>query len=89
MRAVIEHWDIIDLDAVSPLSGGNPNDGLPEGVDRLGTLPPRSGATTPIYIVRRQDKSGTWWALSRETVLRIDEMYDPLPDSWIREWLPE
>jgi MscS family membrane protein len=89
MRAVIEHWVIIDLDAVSPLSGGNPNDGLPEGVDRLGTLPPRSGATTPIYIVRRQDKSGTWWALSRETVLRIDEWYDALPDRWIREWLPE
>ena len=76
MRAVIEQWVIIDLDAVSPLSTGNPNDGLPAGVDRMGTLPPKSGATTPIYIVRRQDKSGTWWALSRETVLQIDEWYE-------------
>ncbi len=89
MRAVIDHSIIVDLDAVSPLPGGAPDDGLPDHVDRLGMLSNVEGGRTPVYVVRRRDASGAYWAFSSETVRQIDAWYDALPDRWVREWMPE
>ena len=46
LRAVLERHLDIDLDAVSPLSEGNPQDGLPPGVDTVGDVPDGRGAGT-------------------------------------------
>ena len=89
LRAVLERHLDIDLDAVSPLSEGNQQDGLPPGVDTVGTIPDGRGGQDPVFIVRSRDAAGTYWAFSRQTVSRIDGWYDALPDHWVRDWMPE
>ncbi len=89
LRAVLERHLDIDLDAVSPFSEGNPQDGLPPGVDTVGDVPDGRGGHDPVFIVRSRDAAGTYWAFSRQTVSRIDGWYDALPDRWVRDWMPE
>jgi MscS family membrane protein len=89
MRAVLERHLDIRLDALSPSPDGQPDDGLPEGVDALGQVPDGRGGEDTLFIVRVRDAEGTHWAFSRQTVSRIDGWYDALPDRWIRDSLPE
>ena len=89
LRAVLERHLDIDLDAVSPLSEGNPQDGLPPGVDKVGDVPDGRGGHDPVFIVRARDSAGSYWAFSRQTVSRVDGWYDLLPDRWVRDWMPE
>jgi len=89
LRAVLERHLDIDLDTVSPLSEGNPQDALPPGVDTVGDVPDGRGGHDPVFIVRSRDSAGTYWAFSRQTVSRIDGWYDALPDRWVRDWMPE
>jgi MscS family membrane protein len=89
LRAVLERHLDIDLDAVSPLSEGELQDGLPPGVDRVGDVPDGRGGRDPVFLVRARDSAGTYWAFSRQTVSRIDGWYDALPDRWVRDWMPE
>jgi MscS family membrane protein len=89
LRAVLERHLDIDLDAVSPLSEGSQQDGLPPGVDTIGAVPDGRGGEDPVFIVRSRDSAGSFWAFSRQTVSRIDGWYDALPDRWVRDWMPE
>jgi MscS family membrane protein len=88
MRSVIEQSVVVNIDALSPLPGGEPDDGLPDDVDRIGSLDV-GGTRTPVYVVRTADRSGAFWAFSPETVAHIDAWYDALPDRWVRDWMPE
>jgi MscS family membrane protein len=89
LRAVLERHLGIDLDALSPLSEGSTQDGLPPGVDAVGTVPDGHGGQDPVFVVRSRDGAGSHWAFSRQTVSRIDGWYDALPDRWVRDWMPE
>jgi MscS family membrane protein len=89
LRAVLERYLDIDVDALSPLSEGSPQDGLPPGVDTVGTVPDGHGGQAPVFVVRSRDAAGYYWAVSRQTVSRIDGWYDALPDRWVRDWMPE
>jgi MscS family membrane protein len=89
LRAVLERHLDIDIDAVSPLSEGSTQDGLPAGVDTIGSVPDGRESQDPIFVVRSRDESGQYWAFSRQTVSRIDGWYDALPDRWVRDWMPE
>jgi len=89
LRAVLERHLDIDIDAVSPLSEGSTQDGLPAGVDIIGSVPDGRESQDPIFVVRSRDESGQYWAFSRQTVSRIDGWYDALPDRWVRDWMPE
>ena len=89
LRAVLERHLDIDLDAISPLSEGNQQDGLPPGVDTVGDVPDGRGGHDPVFIVRTRDSAGAYWAFSRQTVSRVDGWYDALPDRWVRDWMPE
>jgi MscS family membrane protein len=89
LRAVLERHLDVDLDALSPASQGNLQDGLPDGVDTPGTLPDGRGGHNPVFLVRIRGAAGFQWAFSRQTVSRIDGWYDALPDRWIRDSLPE
>jgi MscS family membrane protein len=89
LRAVLERHLDIDLDAVSPLPEGNQQDGLPAGVDTVGSVPDGHGGQDPVFIVRTRDSAGYYWAFSHQTVSRIDGWYDALPDRWVRGWMPE
>jgi MscS family membrane protein len=86
--ALARHLDI-DFDAISPLSTGAPDDGLPPDVDKLSDIPSPDGGKEPVLLVRVRDAEGPYWAFSQRTVERVDEWYDALPDRWIRERIPE
>jgi MscS family membrane protein len=88
LRAVLERHLDIDLDTLSPLSEGSGQDGLPPGVDTVGTVPDGWGGQDPVFVVRARDAVGSYWAFSRQTVSRIDGWYDALPDRWVRDWMP-
>ena len=89
LRAVLERHLDVDLDTISPLPEGAPQDGLPAGVDTLGTVPDGRGGRDPVFVVRSRDAAGAYWAFSRQTVSRVDGWYDALPDRWVREWMPQ
>jgi MscS family membrane protein len=89
LRAVLQRYLDIDLDALSPLAEGSGQDGLPQGVDTVGAVPDGHGDQDPVFVVRTRDAGGTYWAFSRQTVSRIDGWYDGLPDRWVRDWMPE
>jgi MscS family membrane protein len=89
LRAVLERHLDIDLDALSPVSQGSGDDGLPQGVDTVGKVPDGRGGEAPVFLVRARDATGSYWAFSRQTVSRIDGWYDALPDRWVRSWMPE
>jgi MscS family membrane protein len=88
LRAVLERYLDVDTDAVSPFSEGNPDDGLPAGVDKLGEVPDARGGSDPVFLVRAHDEEGDYWEFSRQTVARVDGWYDALPDRWIRDLIP-
>ena len=88
-RAVLDRYLDLDVDALSPLAEGTTDDGLPPGVDAMGDIPDGRGGQDPVFIVRAHDEEGDYWALSRQTVSRIDGWYEALPDRWIRERIPE
>jgi MscS family membrane protein len=87
--AVIEQHIVANLDSLSPFSEGNEDDDLPRHVDRAGSIVNAAGEHEPIYIVRRVDKDGAFWAVSHDTVARVDDWYDALPDRWVRDWMPQ
>ena len=89
LRAVLQRYLDIDVDALSPLAEGSGQDGLPQGVDTVGAVPDGHGDQDPVFVVRTRDAGGTYWAFSRQTVSRIDGWYDGLPDRWVRDWMPE
>ena len=89
LRAVLEQHLDIDLDVLSPSSQGNPQDGLPEGVDTVGQVPDGRGGQDPVFVVRVRDSAGARWSFSRQTVSRIDGWYDALPDRWVRDFVPQ
>ena len=88
LRAVLERHLDINLDAISPHSDGDPNDGLPVGVDKVGEVPDGTGGHDPVFVVRTRRAGEQLWAFSPQTVGRIDGWYDALPDRWIRGWVP-
>jgi MscS family membrane protein len=89
LRAVLERRPEIALDALSPLPEGTSEDELPAGVDLAGLVPNGEGGHDPVFLVRTRDAEGQHWAFSGQTVSRIDDWYDALPDRWVRDWVPE
>jgi MscS family membrane protein len=89
LRAVLERHLDIKLDALSPASEGNREDGQPEGVDSIGQVPDGQGGMDTVFLVRTRTAAGPRWAFARQTVEHIDGWYDSLPDRWIREAIPQ
>lgn len=85
LKAVLDRHLWLDLERLSPRSGGNEGDELPPGIDEIGRMPNQE----PIRIVRIEDTTGPRWAFSVATVGRIDSWYAMLSDRWIRENAPE
>jgi MscS family membrane protein len=88
LRAVLDRYVNVDVDALSPLSEGDLNDRLPAGTEGVGTVPNQAGGTDHVYLVRVRSAQGDYWAFSPRTVAHIDEWYDSLEDRWIRDLLP-
>ena len=89
LKAVLDKHVWFDLEKLSPDSGGDRTDGLSAGVELVARIPVGEGSTQPVYMVRRMDDGGRFWAFSPNTIRRTDGWYDQLPDRWIRDWLIE
>jgi MscS family membrane protein len=87
LKAVLDRHVWFDLEQISPLSGGDQSDGLSPGVERVAEIPVGAERTQPVYMVRRADEAGGFWAFSPNTVRHIDRWYDRLEDRWMRERL--
>jgi MscS family membrane protein len=88
LKAVLDRYLWIDLDRVSSLTVGDTADGLPPGVDQLGTIRGLDGVPVPIRLTRTQAGSEVPWRFTRATVLRVPALYATLPDRWVLEHLP-
>jgi len=88
LRAVLDRHLDLQLDTVSPLAEGNARDDLPPGVDTIGQVSHGEDGRDSVFVVRARDASGPFWRFPEQTVSRIDDWYDALPDRWVRDWMP-
>jgi MscS family membrane protein len=89
LKAVLDRDLWIDLDRVSPNPSGDTNDGLPSGVEQLGTIRRASGSAVPVRMTRTPSDPEISWRFSRRTVAQLDQLYASLGDRWMLENLPE
>lgn len=88
LKAVLDRQIWVKLEEISPAALGQDNDGLPPGVDEIGTVPGRTGPE-PVRLVRRRGSDGTRWLFSRATVEHIPDWFGRLRDRWIQVYLPQ
>ena len=88
LKAVLDRHLWIDLEAVSAESEGNRQDGLPPGLENLGTVA-SGGRREPVRLRRLREPTGDRWAFSEATVAQVDAWYAGLEDRWLRDVLPE
>jgi MscS family membrane protein len=88
LKAVLDRHLWLDLEALSPASTGEESDGLPGGVEEIGTVRWARGEA-PVRLIRASGEESPGWAFSPDTVSRIDRWYGALGDRWLRERLPE
>ncbi len=79
----------LDLERLSPRAEGESGDGLPPDREQLGVITTRSGKEIPIRLTRTGRGEERRWVFSPATVASVDELFEDLPDNWIRERLPE
>lgn len=88
LKAVLDRKAWVELDALSPDSSGNTQDGLPTWTDELARIEGAEGVLEPVRIVRRRRDGNVRWMFSATTVSRIDGWYERLKDRWMLEHLP-
>jgi len=89
LKAVLDRKAWVELEQLSPESGGNTQDGLPALTDELGRIEGPEGVPEPVRIVRRRRDTGVRWVFSSATVSRIENWYARLDDRWMIEHLPQ
>lgn len=87
LKAVLDRYLWIDLDAVSGKADGDLADRLSAGTEDLGVIA-AAGRSDHVRMSRGPDVEAPPWVFSRGTVAHIDEWYDTLPDRLVRERLP-
>lgn len=88
LKAVLDRHLWVDLDDVSPLASGDTADGLPAGVDEIGSIALPNDARQSVRLVKSVVGGETRWRFARQTVRRIPAWYDALGDRWIIEHIP-
>lgn len=88
LKAVLDTRLWIDFETVSPLAIGDTADGLQSDAEQIGVIALDEGRDVAIRLVRRSTAEGRRWVFSQATVAQIDDLYEALPDNWIREHLP-
>jgi MscS family membrane protein len=89
LKAVLDRHLWIDLDRVSPLTVGDTSDGLPRGIEQVGTVPGPDAVPVPIRLARTPAESDVSWKVTRGTVQQIPFLYAALDDRWILEHVPD
>ncbi len=86
---VLDRHQWVDLDRLSPLPDGDDADGLPNGLDQIGTIPRSRGAAEPLRIMRVTRPEGSWWVFTPAAVHEIDVWYAELGHTQFRDLFPE
>jgi MscS family membrane protein len=87
LKSVLDRYVWFDLDTISPLPGGNLEDGLPPTVEEIASIPVPGARHEPVRLVRHDDGADRW-VFARATVKRIDAWYAHLDGVWLNEYLP-
>jgi MscS family membrane protein len=88
LRSVIDRGFHGDLEKVSRNPEGNPNDGLPTGLDSIGVVRTPS-MTADIQLERVQNEGEPpVWLFSAETLKRVPSIYERLDTPVIDRYLP-
>ena len=87
LKAVLDRHLLIDIDQVSPVSGGRTDDGLAPGVEEIGTLRVGDQTATPLRLVRIQEADSVHWAFATGAVQQIDAWYASLEGRWLMDLL--
>lgn len=88
LKAVLDRHLWIDLELMSGLSQGDTTDGLPIGIDNIGTVRAGDGLPVPVRMSRNEGDADVPWRFTSGTVARIPAMYATLDDRWIQDHLP-
>jgi len=89
LKTVVDAHLGTDLERLSPRAEGESGDGLPPDREQLGIITTRAGKEVPIRLTRTGRGDERRWLFSPATVAVIDELFEDLPDNWIRERLPD
>lgn len=87
LRAVLDRHVHIELSAISPLSTGDPQDGLPSGVDEIARVPREGDGDDPVRLIRKGEPAR--WVFTQATVKRIDTWYGAIELRWLLERVPD
>jgi len=88
LKSVLDSRLGSDLERLSPRAEGEAGDGLPADREQLGVITTRAGREIPIRLTRTGRGDERRWLFSPATVAMVDELFEDLPDNWIRERLP-
>jgi len=87
LKAVLDRHLWIDVDQVSPASGGRTDDGLAPGVEEIGVLRVGDQPATPLRLVRVVEADSVHWAFATAAVQQIDAWYASLEGRWLMDLL--
>jgi MscS family membrane protein len=86
LKVVLDQELWVDLEALSEEPEGDADDGLPTGIDRVGTIETPAG---PVEIlIERVGAPPGEWKFSRATVAQVPAMYEEFGYGPLRAWLP-
>ena len=86
---IFSQQNVLDLTRISSEPEGSLEDGLPEDLERVGTVS-LSDEVIPVYLQRIEEADGTLvWRVSNATVVRIPDMWDELGYSALNVWLSQ
>lgn len=92
LREVLNVRLWLDIERISARMEGDLTDQLPPDLEQLGVIQTAGGASVAIRLARVAGVAATdppRWVFSAATVAQVDVMFDALPDSWVRRYLPE
>lgn len=88
LKSVLDARLWIDVEQVSPRAAGDADDQLSRDREELGRIELDEGRVLPVRMVRTGRGDDARWVFSEATLREVDELYEALPDKWIREHLP-
>ena len=89
LKVILDRTQWLDLDQVSDRPEGNPDDGLPKDIERIGAIQSRDGVVDLVLRRMPQDAGEPVWKFSAALVDRIPALYDEFGGGWLGDHVPE
>ena len=89
LRVILDRTLWVDWEALSEEPTGDPDDGLPPGVDRVGVIDAASGAVEILVERVRAPSTEPQWRFATSTVARIAGLYEEFGYGALSRWLPD